>query len=39
MEGERKIQGLNYFGNLNVSQDSSLKLLLYAVLSGFTLPS
>ena len=38
-QGRRgKIKGLNY-GNVNVSQDSSLKLLLYAVFSGFTLPS
>ena len=33
-----KIKGLNY-GNVNVSQDSSLKLSLYAVFSGFTLLS
>ena len=38
MEGGGKYGALNY-GNLNVSQDSSLNSLLYTVSSGFTLPS
>ena len=36
--GGGEYSALNY-GNLNVSQDSSLNSLLYAVSSSFTFPS